>query len=176
MCLRVFQACARFCSQAFFCRNMCFRGSFSGGASAKDKGHRGHRERFFCSSGFQIIQGRREGASRPSFSPFLSLVSPSLIEFTSLHCHMPSVRRRPRPNQTFTGAPGVATRGGSIRRRGVRAPPERRKHKSSRRQQPRSVSPLLHTHQQTYFRRHRKNSLVFIVKPHVGHQSPLRSS
>lgn len=85
----------------FLLLNMCFRGSFSGGASAKDKGHRGHRERFFCSSGFQIIQGRREGASRPSFSPF----SPSLIEFPSLDRHVPSVRRRPRPNHTFLPAP-----------------------------------------------------------------------
>lgn len=104
-CPRVFQACARLCSRAFFCWNMCFRGSFSGGASAKDKGHRGHRERFFCSSGFQIIQGRCEGASRPSVSPFLSLLAPSLIEFPSLECHTPSVRRRPRPNHTFLPAP-----------------------------------------------------------------------
>lgn len=91
----------RLCSRAFFCWNMCFRGSFSGGASAKDKGHRGHRERFFCSSGFQIIQGRREGASRPSFSPCLSLFFPSLIEFPSLDCHVPSVPRQRRPNHTF---------------------------------------------------------------------------
>lgn len=104
-CLRVFQACARLCSRAFFCWNMCFRGNFFGGASAKDKGHRGHREWFFCSSGFQIIQGRGEGASRPSFSPFLSLFCPALIEFPSLDCHAPSVPRRPRPNHTFLPAP-----------------------------------------------------------------------
>lgn len=65
---------------AFLLCNMCFRGSFSGGASAKDKGHWGHREWFLCSSGFQIIQGWYKGAFCLSFSPFLS----RLLSFLSV--------------------------------------------------------------------------------------------
>lgn len=116
----------------FLLLNMCFRGSFSGGASAKDKGHRGHRERFFCSSGFQIIQGRREGASRPSFSPF----SPSLIEFPSLDRHVPSAQtkshipasaRRYRPEAAPSGAAAFQ---GPEHKRGCHSRP-----------QPRSVFP-----------------------------------
>lgn len=107
---------------------------------------------------------------RPSFSPFLSLFSPSLIEFTSLHCHMPSVRRRPRPNQTFTWAPGVATRGGSIRRRGVRAPPERRKHKSSRRCS-RAPSPRFSAHISRHFQQAQKEFTSFYCE--ASCQSPI---
>lgn len=91
VCVCVFQACACHCSRAFFFLffwNMCFRGSFSGGASAKDKGHRGHRERFFCSSGFQIIQGRGEGASRPSFSPSSHSSLLLLLNFPPLDRHI----------------------------------------------------------------------------------------
>lgn len=55
---------------------MCFRGNFSGGASAKDKGHWSHWEWFLCSSGFQIIQGWYKGAFCLSFVAWSSL-SPS---------------------------------------------------------------------------------------------------
>lgn len=108
----------RVCVPLFTGWNMCFRGSFSGGASAKDKGHRGHRERFFCSSGFQIIQGRRQGASRPSFSPFLSLLSPSLIEFPSLKWARLS-GDGPDPITHSRQRPSGPTPGGSARRCGV---------------------------------------------------------
>lgn len=82
---------------------MCFRGNFSGGTSAKDKGHWGHREWFLCSSGFQIIQGWYKGAfclSFPRAPHSLYLFTLSLIEFPSLQ-RWPSVQRQPRPNQTF---------------------------------------------------------------------------
>lgn len=107
---------------------------------------------------------------RPSFSPFLSLFSPSLIEFASPRCHMPSVRRRPRPNQTFTWAPGVATRGGSIRRRGVRAPPERRKHKSSRRYS-RAPPPRFSAHISRHFQQAQKEFTSFYCA--ASCQSPI---
>lgn len=100
--------CVLFCVRAFvhsflLC-NMCFRGNFSGGASAKDKGHWGHRERFLCSSGFQIIQGWYKGAFCLSFSPGPSLsvrFSLCLLLNFPLCNAVPSVQRQPRPNQTF---------------------------------------------------------------------------
>lgn len=64
--------CLCFCSSSLFCLT-CFRGNFSGGTSAKDKGHWGHREWFLCSSGFQIIQGWYKGAFCHSLSPCPSL-------------------------------------------------------------------------------------------------------
>lgn len=76
-----------------------------------------------------------------------------LIEFTSLDRRMPSVRRRPRPNQTSTRAPRAATRGVSIGRPGVRGPPERRcKHKC-----PPPPSPQSHI----------QNPLFLMVEPGV---------
>lgn len=83
---------------------------------------------------------------------------------------MPSVRRRPRPNQTFTWAPGVATRGGSIRRRGVRAPPERRKHKSSRRCS-RAPSPRFSAHISRHFQQAQKEFTSFYCE--ASCQSPI---
>lgn len=101
---------------------MCFRGNFSGGASAKDKGHRGHREWFLCSSGFQIIQRWYKGAFCLSFSPCPSL-SLYLFNLSFIEFPFASLRRlsRDSPDQIKHphSAPFVPTWDGFIRRSGV---------------------------------------------------------
>lgn len=103
--------------------NMCFRGNFSGGASAKDKGHWGHRERFLCSSGFQIIQGWYKGAFCLSFSHFPSL-SPSFhsvsywISLSAMLCRLS--RDSPDQIKHSHSAPFVPTWDSFIRRSTVR--------------------------------------------------------
>lgn len=96
--LRVSVLCSRPLSHV----SLCIRGSFSGGASAKDKGHRGHRERLLCSSGFQIIPGRHQGAFSPPPPPTSLSLAISISYWICLAVMPPpSVQRQPRPNQTF---------------------------------------------------------------------------
>lgn len=127
---------------AFLLCNVCFRGSFSGGASAKDKGHWGHREWFLCSSGFQIIQGWYEGAFCLSFSPFLSFLLSFLpvsywIYLPAMLCRL----SRDSPDQIKHSFSAVCS---NLRRfhqtLHCSAPPKRQHpHKSHTRQQPSSV-------------------------------------
>lgn len=123
---------------------MCFRGNFSGGASAKDKGHWGHREWFFCSSGFQIIQGWNKGAFCLSFSPCpsLSLAFHSISYWISLSAMLCRLSRdSPDQIKHSHSAPFVPTWDGFIRRSTIPPPPKRQHpHKSHSRQQPSSVS------------------------------------
>ena len=125
--------------------NMCFRGTFSGGASAKDKGHWGHRKWFLCSSGFQIIQGWYKGAFCPSFSPFpsLSLSFHSVSYWISLSAKLCRLSRD-SPDQIKHSFSAVCSDLRRFHQALHCSPPPKRQHphKSRSRQQPSSVSPL----------------------------------
>lgn len=118
-CVRMCLCC---CSQSPFCLT-CFRGNFSGGTSAKDKGHWGHREWFLCSSGFQIIQGWYKGAfCLSSFPcPSLSLSFHSVSYWISLSTVLGRLSRdSPDQIKHSHSAPFVPTWDGFIRHSTVR--------------------------------------------------------